>query len=73
MNPPDPVALAQALIRCRSVTPDDETWRRMIAATQFRLIPRGLAGFAPLSARAGFSVAKVEQAWLSEQVLLRPC
>jgi hypothetical protein len=44
----------------------------MIAETQFRLIPRGLAGFAPLAARAGFQVAKVEQAWLSDQVLLRP-
>jgi hypothetical protein len=55
-----------------SVTRDDETRRRMIAETRFRLMPRGLAGFAPLAARAGFAVAKVEQAWLSDQVLLRP-
>jgi hypothetical protein len=34
--------------------------------------PRGIAGFAPLAAAAGFRVVKAEQAFLSEQVLLRP-
>jgi hypothetical protein len=56
-----------------SVTRDDETRRRMIAETRFKLIPRGLAGFTPLAARAGFTIAKAEPAWLSDQVLLRPC
>ncbi len=55
-----------------SVTSADETRRRMIAQTRFKLVPRGLAGFAPLATQAGFHVAKVETALLSEQVLLRP-
>ncbi len=55
-----------------SVTSDDETRRRMITASQFKLIPRGLTGFAPLAARAGFAVVRAETAQLSEQVLLRP-
>jgi hypothetical protein len=54
-----------------SVTRADETRRRLIAQTRFKLIPRGLAGFAPLAAQAGFRVAKVESALLSDQVLLR--
>jgi hypothetical protein len=56
-----------------SVTRSDEVRRRMIEMTGFRLIPRGLEGFAPLATRAGFAIAKVEPAWLSDQVLLRPC
>jgi hypothetical protein len=56
-----------------SVTRDDKMRRRMIAETRFRLIPRGLDGFKPLATRGGFAIAKVEQAWLSDQVLLRPC
>jgi hypothetical protein len=63
---------AGARLVAGSVTRDDETRRRMIAETQFRLIPRGLAGFAPLATRAGFAIAKAEPAWLSDQVLLRP-
>ena len=63
---------AGARLVAGSVTRDDETRRRMIAETQFRLIPRGLAGFAPLASRAGFAIAKAEPAWLSDQVLLRP-
>ena len=63
---------AGARLVAGSVTRDDETRRRMIAETQFRLIPRGLAGFAPLATRAGFTIAKAEPAWLSDQVLLRP-
>jgi hypothetical protein len=54
-----------------SVTCADETRRRMIARTRFKLIPRGVAGFAPLAAQAGFRIAKVESALLSDQVLLR--
>jgi hypothetical protein len=55
-----------------SVTSDDETQRRRITASRFKLIPRGRKGFAPLAARAGFSIARAETAQLSEQVLLRP-
>jgi hypothetical protein len=55
-----------------SVTAADETRRRMIAETGFKLVPRGLAGFAPLAAQAGFEIAEVQSALLSEQVLLRP-
>jgi hypothetical protein len=55
-----------------SVTCADETRRRMIAQTRFKLVPRGLAGFAPLAAQAGFRIAKAESALLSDQVLLRP-
>ena len=63
---------AGARLVAGSVTRDDETRRRMIAETQFKLIPRGLTGFAPLATRAGFAIAKVEPAWLSDQVPLRP-
>ena len=53
-----------------SVTCADETRRRMIARTRFKLVARGIAGFAPLVAQAGFRIAKVESALLSDQVLL---
>jgi hypothetical protein len=55
-----------------SVTNADETRRRIIAETRFRLVPRGIAGFAPLAAQAGFRIAKAKSVLLSEQVLLRP-
>ena len=55
-----------------SVTPADDVRRRMIAETGFKLVPRGVAGFAPLAARAGFRIAQVENAMVSDQVLLRP-
>jgi hypothetical protein len=55
-----------------SVTNADETRRRIIAETRFRLVPRGIAGFAPLAAQARFRIAKVKSVLLSEQVLLRP-
>jgi len=61
-----------ARIVAGSVTRPDEVRRRMIAQTGFHLVPRGLAGFAPLAARAGFAIARSENAWLSDQVLLRP-
>jgi hypothetical protein len=54
-----------------SVTCADETRRRIIERTRFRLIPRGIAGFAPLAAQAGFRIAKIESALLSDQVLLQ--
>jgi hypothetical protein len=63
---------AGARLVAGSVTSADDTRRRMIAMTRFKLVPRGLAGFAPLAAQAGFRIAKVEAALLSDQVLLRP-
>jgi hypothetical protein len=63
---------AGARLVAGSVTRDDETRRRMMEETRFKLIPRGLAGFTPLATRAGFAIAKAEPAWLSDQVLLRP-
>ena len=55
-----------------SVTCADESRRRMIAQSRFKLIPRGIEGFAPLAAQAGFRIAEVASAGLSDQVLLRP-
>jgi hypothetical protein len=55
-----------------SVTGSDAMRKRMIAQTNFRLFPRGLEGFAPLAARAGYAIARAEPAILSDQVLLRP-
>jgi len=55
-----------------SVTSSSEMRKRMIAETRFRLYPRGIEGFAPLAAQAGYAVAESKSAVLSEQVLLRP-
>jgi hypothetical protein len=55
-----------------SVTTDDERRRRTITTSRFRLHPRGVKGFAPLAARAGWHVARAESAQLSDQVLLSP-
>jgi hypothetical protein len=63
---------AGATLMAGSVTPADDVRRRMIAETGFKLVPRGVAGFSPLAARAGFRIAKVEHALISDQVLLRP-
>jgi hypothetical protein len=54
-----------------SVTSADESHRRQITDSRFKLLPRGLAGFAPLAERGGYSIAQAEPAQLSEQVLLR--
>lgn len=62
---------AGARLVAGSVTSADDTRRRMIATTRFKLFPRGVAGFAPLAAQAGFRIAKVESVLLSDQVLLR--
>jgi hypothetical protein len=45
---------------------------RQVATRRFKLVPRGVDGFAPLAKRAGFNVARVEETPLSDQVLLRP-
>ena len=62
---------AGAIVVAGSVTRADEMRRRLIANTQFKLFPRGIEGFAPLASQAGFAIAKVETALLSDQVLLR--
>ena len=55
-----------------SVTSSNEMHRRQITAGRFKLVPRGLEGFAPLAARAGYRIAQAETVLLSDQVLLRP-
>jgi len=55
-----------------SVTSGDERRRRLVTASRFKLIPRGLEGFAPLAQRGGWRIARSEPAQLSDQVLLTP-
>jgi hypothetical protein len=55
-----------------SVTSNDEARRRMITASRFKIIPRGLEGFAPLAKRGDYRIAQTETAHLSDQVLLTP-
>lgn len=55
-----------------SVTADDEARKRMIADSGFKLKPRGIRGFMPLAAQAGFAIARVLPAHFSTQVQLRP-
>jgi hypothetical protein len=55
-----------------SVTSSNDAHRRNISVSRFRLVPRGLEGFAPLAAAAGYGIAQAETAQLSDQVLLRP-
>jgi hypothetical protein len=55
-----------------SVTTNDDRRRRTVTASRFKLIPRGLEGFAPLAARAAYRIARAETAQLSDQVLLTP-
>jgi hypothetical protein len=55
-----------------SVTSSDERRRRLTTPTRFKVIPRGLEGFAPLAGRAGFRIARAESAELSHVVLLEP-
>ena len=55
-----------------SVTSSDESRRRMITASRFKIHPRGLKGFAPLAGRAGYRIAQALPAQLSDQVLLTP-
>ena len=53
-----------------SVTSGDEHRRRMVAQTSLKVIPRGLQGFAPLAARAGYRIARSRPAFISDQVQL---
>ena len=54
-----------------SVTSASDMRKQMIAETRFRIVPRGIEGFAPLAAQAGYRIAKTEPAILSDQVLLQ--
>ncbi|WP_293868501.1 hypothetical protein [uncultured Alsobacter sp.] len=53
-----------------SVTSSDDHRRRMVAQSSVKVIPRGLAGFAPLAARAGYAIARSRPAIVSDQVEL---
>ncbi|GGH31872.1 hypothetical protein GCM10007036_43350 [Alsobacter metallidurans] len=53
-----------------SVTSGDEHRRRMVAESSVKVIPRGLDGFAPLAARAGYAIARSRPAIVSDQVEL---
>jgi hypothetical protein len=55
-----------------SVTSGSELRKQMIAQTRFKLYPRGLEGFTPLAARAGYAVVRSEPALFSDQALLHP-
>jgi len=55
-----------------SVTRADAIRRRSIGACGFKLVPRGIEGFAPLAEAAGFRVDRVETTPLSDQLRLRP-
>lgn len=55
-----------------SVTNDDDIRRRMISLSRFKLMPRGIEGFAPLARAAHYEIVTTRPALLSTQVLLRP-
>ena len=54
------------------LTRADELRRRMIAESRFKLFPRGIEGFAPLAAKAGFKIAETRTIVWSDQVALLP-
>jgi hypothetical protein len=53
-----------------SVTRADLSRRRSAIQSRLALVPRGLDGFAPLAARAGFRITEARDAVLSHQVML---
>jgi len=55
-----------------SVTGASHRRRQMVAASGFRLYPRGVSGFAPLAEVSGFRITQRAETLLSDQVLLRP-
>jgi hypothetical protein len=63
---------AGARLVAGSVTAANQARRRMIAATGFKLYPRGAEGFRPLAHKAGFRIARIESNFISDQVLLTP-
>jgi hypothetical protein len=44
----------------------------MIAESRFKLFPRGIEGFAPLAAQAGFKITETRTVVWSDQVALLP-
>lgn len=63
---------ADARLVAGSVTAANPARRRMIAASGFKLHPRGAEGFRPLAQEAGFRIARIESNFISDQVLLTP-
>lgn len=55
-----------------SATRADELRGRMIAESRFKLFPRGIEGFAPLAAQAGFKITETHTVVWSDQVALLP-
>lgn len=55
-----------------SVTRGDDITRQTLQFSPFKLIPRGATAFGELIRGTGFRIAQVEQALMSDQVLLRP-
>jgi hypothetical protein len=55
-----------------SVTRDDELRRRMMEQSPIQLIPRGIKGFRPLAAQAGFALIEIRPTIWSDQILLVP-
>jgi hypothetical protein len=55
-----------------TVTRPDPLTREFMTTSRFKLVPREADEFAALVKRAGFTVAQMESALLSNQVLLRP-
>jgi hypothetical protein len=55
-----------------SVTRDDELRRRNMEQSRIKLIPRGIKGFRPLAAQAGFALVETRPTIWSDQVLMVP-
>lgn len=54
-----------------SVTRNDEARAKLIGASQFEIIPRGIGVFSPLAAEAGYAISDVRSTVWSDQVSLR--
>jgi hypothetical protein len=55
-----------------SVTRDDDLRQRMMQQSRIQLIPRGIKGFRPLAAQAGFAIIEIRPTIWSDQVLMVP-
>jgi hypothetical protein len=55
-----------------SVTRADDITLGLLTTSLFKLVPRGIERFSALVRRAGYLVARVEPALLSDQVMLQP-
>jgi hypothetical protein len=67
-------ALNAGGVRCiaGSVTRSAEARRNLTGSERFKVIPRGLEGFAPLAARAGLKIVETRPGIFSDQVVMRP-